>query len=141
MVMQKIKTQLRRLSYFLKKDYFTLSNITLALAFIICISWTWGAISSVSRNWTLEQKLSSRQLEASKLKVEVEKLKLEQQYYQTNEYQELAARAKLNKMLPGEKLVILPSNSDTAKNKYQETTETTPIIKSNLSQWLDFLFG
>lgn len=110
-------------------------------ALVLLASWTVGAISSMSRNWELEQKLQNRQLSAARLQIEVETLKLEQQYYKTSEYQELMAREKQNKKLAGETVVILPKNSEAAKDKYSETKVNKQRQKSNFRQWLDFLFS
>ncbi len=127
--------------YFSKRDIFTINNIALLIAFILCFSWTWGAISSMSRNWALEEKLKSRQLESAKLELEVQTLKLEKQYYETEEYKELMARAKLGKKLAGETVVILPENSEAAKTKYIQKDSEKSEYRSNFSQWLDFLFS
>jgi cell division protein FtsB len=140
-MLEKVKTWFRRLRYYTKKDILTFNNIVFAIALVLCLVWTYGAINSMSRNWILEEKLKNRQLEATKLKLEVETLKLEQEYYQTDEYKELMARTKSNKMMPGETMVILPKNTEAALNKYSNTKTEMSIPRSNFSQWLDFLFG
>ena len=138
--MHKLKTQLRRLRFFAKRDFLTLQNIVDVGAIIVCCFFAWGLISSISRNWELEEKLNEHKLTAIKTQVEVEKLKLEQQYYQTDEYQELVARQKLGKMMPGETMVVLPQNSERARNKYANLGDTEIEEKSNFEQWLDLLF-
>ncbi len=140
-MLEKVKTQLRRLRYFTKRDILTLNNIVLFAAIILCLVWTYGAVNSMARNWELEEKLKTRQLESAKLKLEVETLKLEQEYYQTDEYKELMARIKSNKMQPGETMVILPKNSEAAINKYANTKVEMKTERSNFAEWLDFLFG
>ena len=85
-MLEKVKTWFRRLRYYTKKDILTFNNIVFAIALVLCLVWTYGAINSMSRNWILEEKLKNRQLEATKLKLEVETLKLEQEYYQTDKY-------------------------------------------------------
>ena len=140
-MLEKVKTQFRRLRYYTKKDILTLNNIVLFAAIILCLVWTYGAINSMSRNWMLEEKLKTRQLESAKLKLEVETLKLEQEYYQTDEYKELMARIKLNKMQPGETMVILPKNPESAIYKYANTKTEMKPERSNFAEWLDFLFG
>ncbi len=140
-MLEKVKTWFRRLGYYTKKDILTLNNILFAIAFILCLTWTYRSIESMSRNWFLEEKLKTRQLEQTKLQLEVDTLRLEQEYYKTNEYKELMARKKSGKMLPGESMVILPKNSDAAINKYNEEPIEIPSYRSNFSQWLDFLFS
>lgn len=133
----------RQLAYKLKHDFFTVEHIVVVVALILCLLWTWRAITSMSRNWELEQRLTSHQKELTLLQLEVDTLGLENEYYKSEEYQELAARQKQNKKLPGETVIYLPANSESAKVKHRDEQEspvdTTP--PSNFEQWLTFLFG
>ncbi|MCR5572515.1 MAG: hypothetical protein K6F57_01940 [Candidatus Saccharibacteria bacterium] len=137
----KIQTFFRKIRYYAKRDVFTARNIVTVLAIMICFYWAWGAINSTARNWTLAEKLKGKQLEAAKTELEVDKNRLEQQYFQTEEYQELMARTKLGKKAKGETMVILPENSEKARTKYLEKATEQSEFRSNFSQWLDFLFG
>lgn len=140
-----LKTKLRKTGYWLKHDLFVFDNIVIIVAAICCLIWTWGSISSMTRNWSLAQEVASRQREKALLELEVETLELENEYYLSAEYQELAARKYQGKMLAGETMIYLPENSEAAKNKHKnsETTDTTPAVAeaSNFEQWLTFLFG
>ncbi len=114
------------------------------VAVSMCLIWTWGAISAMSRNWALEQRLTSRRQELALLQLEIDALELENKYYASEEYQELAARAKQNKIGEGETLIYLPENSDYAKSKHTEivtTEEETAEEPSNFEQWFSFIFG
>jgi hypothetical protein len=76
--------------------------------------------------------------------LDTETAKLEQRYYKTTEYKELAVRQLLGLGKPGESVLILPANSEKAKNadKSYQTTETiAELPKSNFEQWVNFLFG
>ncbi len=139
--MDKIKTQLRRLRYYTKKDYLTVHNISAAAALILGLVFTYNAITATTRNWQLEQKLKEITLQSEKLKLEVDTLKFEQNYYNTEEYQEIMAREKQGMMLEGETMVILPENSESAVNKYSEIDNKFNQKRTNLDEWLDFLFG
>jgi cell division protein FtsB len=107
---------------------------------ILGLVFTYNAVTATTRNWQLEQKLREIQLEQSKLDIEVDTLKFEQQYYKTEEYLEIMARSKQGKMLPGETMVVMPKNTASAKNKYQEFDSPT-TKRSNFEEWLDFLFS
>jgi cell division protein FtsB len=140
--MKKINT--RRLIYRIRNRYVTLNNVVIAVAFIIAASWVWGSLGVMQRNYDLQKEvdLKQRQLEVADL--ETKSLELEQRYYGTREYQELAVRQDLGLTLPGEKVLILPPNSQAAKDADKATVATsvasiTPI--SNLQQWMNFLFG
>ena len=138
--MDKIKTKLRRVKYYTKKDYLTVHNIAAAAALILGLVFTYNAITATTRNWQLEQKLKEAKLQSVKLELEVDTLKLEQNYYKTEEYQEIMAREKQGMMLEGETMVILPENTEAAIKKYSEIDEPSQK-RSNFDEWLDFLFG
>ena len=143
--MSELKTKLRKVQYWLKYDLFVFDKMVFIVAAACCLAWTWGSIDSMSRNWSLSQELMNRQREKALLELEVETLELENEYYASAEYQELAARKYQNKMLPGETMIYLPDNSEHAMNKHKMQDNNEPTITtdemSNLEQWLMFLFG
>ena len=139
--MSVIKTKFRRLSYKLRHDFLAIENIILILAIVFCLLWTYQSITAMSRNWALSEKLTTERKELELLNVEVEAAELENEYYQTSEYQELAARKYLDKQWPGEQMVVLPENSDSAKSKHQSTSVTQQERQySNFEKWLKYLF-
>lgn len=136
-----LKTKLRKIKYHIKGFFFGKRLVILGVIIAVLV-WTYGAVSSMTRNWELEQALAKRQQELTILKLQVESMQYENEYFSSEEYQELAARAKQNKQFEGESLVYLPENSDKAKHKHDtdevgSITETKP---SNFSQWMEFLF-
>ena len=141
--MSNIRTKLRQFRYWLKHDLLVFDNVVLLVALAFCLAWTWGSISAMSRNWSLAQEIQNRRRELALLELEVETLELENEYYASAEYQELASRKYQNKILPGETLVYLPENSFAARTKHANdaTAETTVAETSNIQQWLQFLFG
>lgn len=142
--MTELKTKARKAKYWLKRDFFVFDNVLIFIAIVLCLLWTWGTIGSLSRNWTLAQELISRQRERALLELEVETLELENEYYHSAEYQELAARKYQGRKLPGETMIYLPSNSEAAKTKHvADVVASSPKTKemSNFEQWIAFLFG
>ena len=142
--MSDLKTKLRKTGYHLKHDLFVFDNVVIIVAAICCLIWTWGSISSMTRNWALAQEVIERQREKALLELEVETLELENEYYLSAEYQELAARKYQGKMLAGETMIYLPANSEAAKTKHAASTTdvaTTEPEMSNFEQWFTFLFG
>lgn len=137
--------KIRQANYRFRNEWLTVENVVLTIALVACLVWTWGSIASMSRNWTLSQELANRQREKALLELEVETLELENEYYLSPEYQELAARKYQGKMLPGETMVILPDNSEAARTKHSDVASSeqeNPIGEmSNFEQWLLFLFG
>ena len=132
----------RRLVYKLRHDYFSVENVVLVLAVFLCLMWTYQSITAMSRNWSLTERLTAEKKSLELLNVEVETAELENEYYKSDEYQELLARRVLDKQLPGEKLVVMPSNSEDAKNKHKITTINEKKDKdySNIEKWMMYLF-
>lgn len=139
--MNGIKTALRKLKYRMKHGFFSIENVVLLIAIVMCLTWTYQSIEAMSRNWELTDRLNTDRKSLELLKVEVEAAELENEYYTTNEYQELAARRLANKQLPGENMVALPENSEAAKNKHK----VVAVVKeekeySNVEKWWMYLF-
>ena len=140
--MNKIKTWVRRLRFYLKHDFLTVENVVLLFAIVLCLVWTYQSIAAMSRNWELSEKLAGERKELELVSVEVETAELENEYYKSAEYQELLARKNMDKQLPGEKMVVMPENSEEAKNKHKDTIEVSMKEPeySNFEKWMKFLF-
>ncbi|MBR2855462.1 hypothetical protein IKE99_00770 [Candidatus Saccharibacteria bacterium] len=140
--MNKLRTWIRRIVYYMKHDFLTLENVVLSFAIVLCLVWTYQSITAMSRNWDLSEKLAAEKRELELINIEVQAAELENEYYKSAEYQELLARKSLDKQLPGEKMVVMPKNSDEAKTRHQNTTEVSVAEKeySNFEKWMKFLF-
>lgn len=141
----KIKNSLRRLKYKTRHDLLTVENVVLVLAIVLCFVWTYQSIVAMSRNWELSEKLTTERKKLELLTVEVETAELANEYYKTEKYQELMARQLLDKKLPGENMVVMPKNSEAAKNKHAEVVATegwtnTDENYSNFEKWMMYLF-
>ena len=139
--MQDFKIRIKQAWRYFKQNTFTSQNFFFAAVVFIVVTSIVGGLSSMNRNWRLEQKLEDARVTQRKLELEIDKLKYENSYYNSDEYQELIAREKLDKKYPGETMVILPKNSKVAKEKDKQTKiATLERKKTNLEIWLDFLF-
>lgn len=140
--MNKLKSNLRRFNYKLRHDFLSVENVILFLAIVLCLVLTYQSIVAMSRNWELTERLTSERKSLELLSVEVEAAELENEYYKSNEYQELMARKYLDKKMSGENMVIMPENSEAAKNKYQTVVITDKNDKeySNFEKWMMYLF-
>lgn len=132
--------RLEKLKLWARRHYNTENNLLL-VAVVICGMFLSGTISALSKNWELAKKLEAQKRKKAVLELEVETLELENQFYRSEEYQELAARRQQNKVLKGEKVVFLPENSAAVKNKYKPAVKIEQEEPSNLEQWLMFLLG
>ena len=120
------------------------------LAFgVVALLVTWSGIKVVQTNYELEKKISVAKQRNSIEQLENENLKLKNQYYESDQYLELAARRQLGKAAPGEKLYTVPENVALSKTietdlksstEKAETQEKKPMLQQNFSDWMDFLF-
>jgi cell division protein FtsB len=138
------KINIRRLYYRFKNDYLTLNNVVIFIAFVIASNWVWGSLQMMQRNFTLQKDLDDKSRQLIVAQLDTENAKLEQRYYKTDEYKELAVRQQLGLVTPGESVIILPPNSPTVKaaDKSAKTNTTIKVVPiSNFAQWMNFLFG
>lgn len=140
--MIKFSDKVRRLKYKVKHDFLSVENVVLVIAIVMCLSWTYRSVEAMSRNWELNERLSAEKKSLELATVEVEAAELENEYYASAEYQELAARKYANKQLTGENMVYLEENSEAAKNKHKtaEVEDVLPAQVSNYEKWMRFLF-
>ena len=139
--MKKINT--RKLYYHLKHRYLTANNIVVAIALVIGAAWAWGSIEMMQRNYGLQKELDAKTREQTLLELETANLSLQQRYYKSGEYQELAVRERVGLVNPGEKALVLPPNSQAAINADRVISGVTEASEpaTNFEQWVNFLFG
>lgn len=143
--MQKINIHnIQRLYNRFKQKYVNINNAVILVALIIAANWAWGALGVMQRNYNLQKELDDKSKQLILAQLDTETDRLAQRYYKTREYQELAVRERLGLVLPGERVLILPPNSQAAKNE-ELTSQSKPVQssqkQSNFSQWMNFLFG
>lgn len=138
------KINIRRVYYRIRHKYFTLNNAVIVIAFMIAAGWVWGSLGVMQRNYGLQKQLDDKSRELIVAQLDTDNAKLEQRYYKTDEYKELAVREKLGLALPGESVLILPPNSEAVKNISDDNSRVsfdTDAPISNFNQWMNFLFG
>jgi len=134
---------IRKIIYTVRHKYLTFNNIVIAAAFLIAASWVWGSLEVMQKNFALQKEVDIKQRQLQLAELQRDSLQLQKKYYQTDEYKELAVRESLGLVKPGEKLLILPTNSPAARAADVPVRATVAAQQSvpNLQQWLNFLFG
>ena len=139
--------QLHQLIYHIRHQYLTMNNIVLAVALLIALSWGWSSVLAVQRNYQLQREVDAKNREKSLIELETENLKFEQKYYQSSEYQELELKRRLGLARPGEKVLILPTNSaraelvDSTNQQNAVAAMIREVPPTPMEQWIEFLFG
>lgn len=137
---------IRKLFYHIKHRYMTMNNMVMVVALVVGAGWAWASVGAMQRNYGLQKEVDSKNQDLQLMELETQNLAFEQKYYKSSEYQELAVRERLGLVRPGEKVLLLPPNSDAAKKADDQIIgkESTPASgepDSNAQQWVNFLFG
>lgn len=125
-------------------------NLGLIAFGVIALLVTWSGIKVVQTNYDLQKQIAAMRQQNHVKKLENSNLALRNQYLETDQYLELAARKLHNKALPGEKLLIVPASValkhtvDVPEPKSQtaatDVDSEGPWYERNFNAWLDFLF-
>ena len=142
-MLEKILMKIRQLNYRLKRDYLTMNNVVIAVAFFVALSWAWGSIQSMQQNYELQRMVHTKRQQAEIAKLQVALLEYDAKYYESSEYLDLTVRKRLGLVNPGDRQLIVPSTDSLT----EEATPTSnqPSIQansqSNFQQWTQFLLG
>ena len=108
----------------------------------IAISWAWGSVMAMQKNYTLQQELDMKKRDRLVAEIQYETLEYEQKYLQSREYQEIAARDKLGLVKPGEQVLLLSEdNPGVSSDDQSNSTSVDAAKESNFRQWINFLLG
>lgn len=136
---------IRKIIYTIRHKYLTFNNVVVLVAFFIAASWVWGSLQVTQRNFALQKEVDQKRRVLELTQLQKESLELENRYFQTDEYRELAARETLGLVMPGEKMIIMPQNSQAVIDADKAASTTATLApqqtSSNVEQWLNFLFG
>lgn len=120
-------------------QYYNLNNIVIVVALLIALSWVWGTMEALQKNFSLQQEVDQQRQEVELLKLEAQNLEYEKRFFASDEFVELAARERLGLAAPGEKMILLPE--DTVKDKLTEKNKPHLQKPTNFQQWMIFMFG
>ena len=95
------------------------------------MSWAWGSIESMQKNYELQRSIDNKRQQVEIEKLQVALLEYESKYYQSEEYQELTIRQRTGKGLPGEKQLITQSSKRQRLPKNLRRAPSERIATSN----------
>lgn len=124
------------------KQIFEINNLVFLVAFFIAVGLIYSTVKVVYKNYTLQQKVDVLNGEIAVLELEKENARLNNEYYKTDAYLELQAREKLNKVVSGEQVLILPKqDQEVLDGQAAPDLAGESETQNNVDQWLYFLFG
>jgi len=111
---------------------------------VIVLLMSWSGIKTIQTNYGLQKQISGLQQQNDLQQLQNNNLALQNQYYKSNQYLELAARQNFGLAAAGEKEVIVPVSvalsytTDTPAGSTSTASNTAPGYQHNFHSWVDF---
>jgi cell division protein FtsB len=133
------------------KNLSDIRNVALYVFVIVLLAIAWSSAKTIQKNYDLQKQISTLKQQNQVIQIHNENIRLENKYYQTDQYLELTARQVLGLAAPGEKVLLIPKsvalkNIDPSRSKQVEPKTGNPIDNrstyiKNMETWRDFLLG
>jgi cell division protein FtsB len=115
---------------------------------IIVLMVSWSGVRVIERNYRLQQQIARQEEQTKLYELENANKKLENEYYNTDQYLELQARKQFGKAAPGETVLLVPEHvamshtvdSERAKKEAQKEKPNKPFYQKNFEAWMSFFF-
>jgi cell division protein FtsB len=133
----------KALGYFQRLNDVRFAGQVVFVVIVLLISWS--GIKTIQSNYGLQKQITALQQQNGLQKLENDNLALQNQYYNSNQYLELAARQNFGLAAPGEKEVIVPRDVAYANTvtlpkpaKPDLTKIKQPAYQRNFESWVNF---
>jgi cell division protein FtsB len=122
--------------------------VGLVMFLVIVLLISWSGVKVIDTNYTLQKEISRLEQQNQVKKLGNENMKLENQYYQTDQYLEIAARQNFGMAAPGETVLNVPQQvalahtvdvPDIEQAEVQKTRSRQPAYQRNFQAWINFL--
>ena len=115
---------------------------------VIVLLMSYSGVKIIHTNYQLQQDIAQKQQENDIQKLKNENLKLKNEYYNSPQYLELAARQNFGLAMPGEKVLLvskavaqahIPAGSDVpTTEEVTAAAEHQAFYQRNMRAWVDF---
>jgi cell division protein FtsB len=112
---------------------------------VIVLLISWSGVKSIQANYNLQKQIASIKEQNSLQTLQNENLKLQNDYYKTNQYLDLSARQNFGLADPNEKELIVPQQVALAHtvnipsdNSASLVSSKSSASQSNLESWVNF---
>jgi cell division protein FtsB len=127
-------------------------NVGFYIFAVIALAIAWSGVKTVQNNYELQRQIAILKQQNEVLQLSNQNTGLESQFYETDQYLELAARQNLGLAAPGETVLLVPKSVamkhvDSALTPPTSDAESNDSIASkskfsqNFQDWRDFLLG
>jgi len=139
------KYQDQLLSHPRLKQFQDVRAIGLLIFLAVALTVSWSGAKVIQRNYELQKQISQLRQQTAVDELGNNNLKLQNQYFETEQYLDLKARQSFGKGLPGETLLLIPREvalkyvSKSAATEDEVTPESRkPAYQRNFQAWVDF---
>ncbi len=120
---------------------------------IVVVLASWSGVRVIETNYDLQKKIAGLTQQNQIIELQNQNQKLQNQYYETDTFLELAARKQFGKAAPGEIVVLVPKDialkyaaevpqdAELVDKNKSESAEGGSRAIRNLRAWRDFIFG
>jgi len=141
----KIKHYLKQIEWFVRqlRDV-KFAGLILFVVVVLLISWS--GVKAIQSNYTLQKQIAALQQQTEVQKLQNNNLKLQNEYYNSNQYLELSARQNFGLAAPGETELIVPKDVALAHTvslpsksaPADKPSDKQPTYQKNFEAWVDF---
>jgi len=118
----------------------------MVLFVVIVLLISWSGVKSIQANYDLQKQISALKQQNQLQQLADNNLKLQNEYYDTDTYKDLAARQNFGLAAPGEKEILVPKSvalSYTTSLPKATTTAEKPadkqsVFQRNFTAWVNF---
>lgn len=112
---------------------------------VIVLLISWSGVKVIQTNYELQKQISEMQQKVAVQQLEDNNLKLQNEYYNSNQYLELSARQNFGLGAPGETELIVPKSVALAhtvalsgQNLVDTPVSKQPFYQRNFEAWMNF---
>lgn len=114
-------------------------KIILSIAGVVLVFILVSLAQELNRRWQYQREVEHLKQEVYKSEQQLMELANLNTYFKTEEYKERLAREKLNYRAPGEKVILIPQ--DTNQSSYAKASEGRPVpVASIARRWWNAFF-
>lgn len=122
------------------------AGLLLFLVIVLLISWS--GIKVIDTNYRLQKQIAQLQQEVKVQQLSNTNIKLQNDYFQTDQYLDVAARQNFGLAKPGETVLNVPQNvalahtvdlPDADQAETKKTQAKQPAYQRNFQAWMNFL--
>jgi cell division protein FtsB len=124
--------------------------VGLVLFLIIVLLVSWSGVKVIDTNYRLQKDISRLEQQNQIRRLTNANIKLQNEYYQTNQYLEIAARQDFGLAAPGETALNVPSQvalahtvdlPDSEQEQVRRAKAKQPAYQRNFQAWINFLLN